>query len=147
MLSFHWTIRDIPRRRRMMEAKLMTVYMALEVRENDDASVTVCGDRRMRSLNLQHRGIVGTPDVLAFPCDEPRVLPGRGAGSIRLAPPERGAPRLLGDVFVNLRQVERQARANGNPPEDEFIAVAIHGLLPLLGMAHARAQDAERLIG
>jgi len=141
MLSFHWMVRKLPRNRRLLEAKVHAAASALGMGEEDDASVVVCGDRRVRTLNRRYRGVNATTDVLAFPCDEPRLLFGKRAGELRLAPAQ--APRLLGDVVVNLRQVERQARRHGNPTAGEFAAVTIHGLLHLLGLNHEKACDAS----
>jgi probable rRNA maturation factor len=140
-------VRKLPRRRRRMEAKLAAVAKALGVKEEDDASVFVCGDRRIRTLNRNFREVDETTDVLAFPCDEPRLLFDARAGraGVRLA--EHNAPWLLGDVFINLRQVERQAKANGNPVLDEFAAVGTHGLLHLLGFDHVGAADAKQMLG
>ena len=139
-------VRKPPRQRRGMEAKLALVSEALGVKEEDDASVFVCGDRRIRTLSRDFREVDATTDVLAFPCDEPRVVLGARAGraGVRLA--EHDAPLLLGDVFINLRQVERQAKANGNPVLDEFAAVGTHGLLHLLGFDHTRATEAKQML-
>jgi probable rRNA maturation factor len=65
-------------------------------------------------------------------------------GRARLMAGQR--PRLLGDVFVNLRQVERQARHNGNHVENELAAVAAHGMLHLLGFDHKKGADAARML-
>jgi probable rRNA maturation factor len=142
MLSFHWTVRKLPRYQRRMEAKLVGVAKALGVKEDDDASVFVCGDKRIRALNRRFRQVDETTDVLAFPCDEPSLV--SGCDGVKLA--AHKAPLLLGDIFVNLRQVERQARANGNSTVDEFAAVATHGLLHLMGFDHAKPADARRML-
>lgn len=146
MLSFHWTVRRLPRYRRRMEAKLVGVAKALGVKEDDDASVFVCGNKRIRTLNRSFRKVDETTDVLAFPCDEPHLVfgPAAGRAGVRLA--AHSTPLLLGDVFVNVRQVERQAKANGNSTIDEFAAVATHGLLHLMGLDHGKPADARRML-
>jgi len=146
MLNFHWMVCRLPRYRRRMEAKLVGVVKALGVKEEDDVSIFVCGDRRIRTLNRSFRKVDETTDVLAFPCDEPHLVfgPKAGRAGVRLA--AHKGPLLLGDVFVNLRQVERQAKANGNSTVDEFAAVATHGLLHLMGLDHGRPADARRML-
>ena len=135
-------VRKLPRYRRRVEAKLVGVAKALGVKEEDDASIFVCGDKRIRALNRSFRKIDETTDVLAFPCDEPLLVSGRAG--VKLA--AHKTPLLLGDVFVNLRQVERQAKANGNSTTDEFAAVATHGLLHLMGLDHGKPADARRML-
>lgn len=142
MLSFQWRVRMRPRDCRAYERKAAELAGLLGVREDDEACVTVCGDRRIRSLNRKYRRVDETTDVLAFPCDEPRTTRA-GPARVRLAAGQR--PLLLGDVVVNLRQVERQARRNGNRPLDELVAVTAHGMLHLLGSDHQTAREGEEM--
>jgi len=142
MLSFQWRVRVLPRNYRAYERKAAELAGLLGVREDDEACVTVCGDRRIRSLNRKYRRVDETTDVLAFPCDEPRTIKA-GPARVKLAAGQQ--PLLLGDVVVNLRQVERQARSNGNRPLDEFVAVAAHGMLHLLGFGHQTTREGEAM--
>ena len=140
MLSFQWRVRMRPRNYRAYERKAAELAGLLGMREDDEACVTVCGDRHIRSLNRQYRRVDETTDVLAFSCDEPRTVR-TGPAGLKLAANQR--PLLLGDVVVNLRQVERQARRNGNRPLDELVAVTAHGMLHLLGADHQTAREGE----
>lgn len=138
MLGFQWRVRVRPRNHRAYERKAAELAGLLGMREDDEAGVIVCGDRRIRSLNRDYRRVDETTDVLAFPCDEPRIT---AAGKL-----EAGQrPLLLGDVVVNLRQVERQARRNRNRVLDEFTAVTAHGMLHLLGLDHHSARESEEM--
>ena len=140
MLNFCWTVKHTPKLKRAVESKLHAVADELGIREEDDASVVICADRRIATLNARFRKQREATDVLSFPCDEPILERGRA----RLKADQR--PRLLGDVFVNLRQVERQARKNGNSVQDELAAVATHGMLHLLGFDHKKSAEAARMI-
>jgi probable rRNA maturation factor len=140
MLNFRWTVKHTPKLKRAVEAKLRAVAGELGLRKEDDATLVVCADQRIATLNERFRHLTETTDVLSFPCDEPVLERGRA----RLRAGQR--PRLLGDVFVNLRQVERQAQHNGNHVENELAAVAAHGMLHLLGFDHKKGADAARML-
>lgn len=141
MLNFRWNISHSPRLRREVEAKLSVVANALGLRDADEATITVCADRRITTLNARFRKKNETTDVLSFPCDTPMLAPGKHASIAKKQP-----PRLLGDIFVNLRQVERQAKRNGNSTADEMSAVAVHGLLHLLGLGHKSKDGTAKML-
>ncbi len=141
MLNFSWNITHSPSLRREVERKLLKVARALGLRDKDEATITVCADRRIATLNARFRKRDETTDVLSFPCDTPALAPGKHASIAKTQP-----PRLLGDVFVNLRQVERQAKRNGNSTADEMSAVAAHGLLHLLGLGHKSKADTVKML-
>ena len=107
-----------------------------------EVSIEFVGERRIRTLNAEHRGRDQVTDVLSFPledADEKPVLMMNG---------DEAPPRLLGDVVVCARQALRQARADDLPPAFEVSLLIVHGLLHLLGHDHesdAQAQVMERL--
>ena len=141
MLNFRWNISHNPRLRREVEQKLHAVALALGVRDEDEATIVVCADRRITTLNTRYRRQSETTDVLSFPCDTPLLAPGK-----RVSIAKKQPPRLLGDIFVNLRQVERQAKRNGNSVADEMAAATTHGLLHLLGLRHKGKADTEKML-
>lgn len=69
--------------------------------------------KRIRELNRHFRGVDRTTDVISF----------------RNAPP----PRLEGDIAINVRQAEIQAKKVGHSLRRELRLLWIHGLLHLLG--------------
>jgi probable rRNA maturation factor len=140
MLNIRWTVKHAPKLKRAVESKLRAVADEMGLREEDDATVVVCGERRITTLNARFRRRHKATDVLSFPCDEPLLERGRA----RLKAGQR--PRLLGDVFVNLPQAVRQATRNGNNLEDELAALAVHGMLHLLGFDHKKADDVKRML-
>lgn len=141
MLNFSWNISHSPSLRREVERKLIDVARLLGMRDEDEATITVCADRRITTLNARFRKRDETTDVLSFPCDTPALSPGKHASIAKNQP-----PKLMGDIFVNLRQVERQAKRNGNSAADETAAVAVHGLLHLLGLGHSGKADTEKML-
>ena len=85
--------------------------------------VAFVGEREMRALNADHRGLDEVTDVLAFPLDGLDELPA-------------GLERQLGDVVVCHAQAARQADEAGVPARDEMRTLVVHGLLHLLGHDH-----------
>jgi len=111
-----------------------------------EVGVAFVGERRIRRLNREHRGLDGVTDVLSFPLEEAGEWgdeAGRQAGADDEAdgpggPHEGpgGPPRLLGDVVICVRQAARQAAADGAPRSFELAVLLVHGLLHLLGWEH-----------
>jgi probable rRNA maturation factor len=98
--------------------------------EGGELSVALVGDRTMRRLNRDYRGIDRTTDVLSFSyLDEPH------SGGV------------LGEIYVSPTVAERQAAEAGCPTAEEIARLALHGLLHVLGWMHDTARDRRRMIG
>jgi probable rRNA maturation factor len=109
------------------EAMLRALRLA-----DSELSIVLCDDRRMRSLNLRHRGKDRTTDVLAFALHDGIAL---GFAD----------PRWLGDVVISLPTAARQARARGQGVAEEVRMLLAHGLLHLLGDDHRTLAQARRM--
>lgn len=95
-----------------------------------DLSLMLVGDRYMRRLNRQYRGIDRSTDVLAFP--------------MREAPGPKSP--LLGDVVIALPTASRQAIAAKHSLDHEVATLLIHGVLHLAGYDHERGpREARRM--
>jgi rRNA maturation RNase YbeY len=86
----------------------------------DEISILFCGDRKMRSLNREYRGIDRPTDVLAFPSGAPSA----------------GDAVFAGDVIVSVPYARRQARKRGESPARELDRLLVHGFIHLLGYDH-----------
>ena len=89
-------------------------------------SVALISAAAMRRLNRERHGEDHVTDVLSFAYDEARGF---------MVPSEAG-PRPLGDIFICLEQVRRQAKAIERPVATEFALMIVHGILHLLGFDH-----------
>jgi probable rRNA maturation factor len=78
--------------------------------------VRFCGDREMRRVNRQYRGLDKTTDVLSFPGEE--------------------GGEHLGDVLISVPQARRQAAEAGHGVERELRTLLLHGVLHCLGHDH-----------
>jgi probable rRNA maturation factor len=132
-------------------AELVAFVLRAERAAPAEVGVAFVGERRIRQLNREHRGIDSVTDVLSFPLEEAGewddvVRPcvedecendEAGARDVRDGPPgDDEPPRLLGDVVICVRRAARQAGADGNPLSFELAVLLVHGLLHLLGWEH-----------
>lgn len=84
--------------------------------------------QKMRAMNLKYRGKNQVTDVLSF--EQP------------LEPTPTHPPFLfLGDLVFCVSQVEKQAKEHGHSARREFLILAIHGVLHLLGFDHERSMS------
>ena len=94
-----------------------------------ELSVSLVSDAEIAEVAGRFGREERSTDVLAFPTRE-----GPGAEY-------RGA--LIGDVIVSVETADRQAAERRVGLDEELRDLLIHGVLHLLGMDHARAQDAR----
>jgi len=94
------------------------------------------GDRRMRTLNRQYRGIDRTTDVLSFAMQE---------GEEFFVGTQDDSVRELGDIFISIPQILRQAKQFGISEKEEFTRMLVHGVLHVLGYDHVRPKDAQKM--
>lgn len=99
-------------------------------KNKESLSVHLIGDKKMRRLNRQYRGKDKTTDVLSFGLDEGFDI----AGS-----------HELGDIFISIPHIRRQAKAFGVPFREECARMLIHGILHLLQYDHVKPRDAKRM--
>jgi probable rRNA maturation factor len=98
--------------------------LAEEGVERAEISVAFLSDAEIAAMNRDYLAHEGPTDVITFPLHEPGQPP-------------------LGDVYIGLRQAERQAAELGVPPEEELLRLAIHGTLHVLGHEHPEGEERE----
>lgn len=116
------------------EIEEFAYYILQKLKVRGSLSVHCIGDARMRSLNFRYRGKDATTDVLTFPLSE-------GEDFFENSLPE------LGDIFISVPQIRRQARELGINPQEEFVRMLIHGVLHSIGYDHMTKDDAEKMFG
>ena len=88
-------------------------------------TVALADDRRVRSLNAQHRNKDKPTNVLSYPS---------------------GERPFLGDIVLARQTVWREARSQGKTPADHLSHLVVHGTLHLMGYDHETSEaDAERM--
>jgi rRNA maturation RNase YbeY len=97
--------------------------VAVAGRERPAALVVLLGgDRLLRRLNREFRGVDRPTDVLSFPDGE------SGADGWR----------RLGDIAISVEAAAEQARASGWSLGEVLDRLVVHGVLHLLGYDHER---------
>ena len=94
--------------------------------ENQELSVLLANDRKIRTLNKQYRGQDRATDVLSFSQNEEENKPNS---------------HLMGDVVISTVTAKRQAAEHGLTLEEEIALLLIHGILHLLGFDHERSDE------
>jgi len=96
---------------------------------DSELSVTVVGDRTMRRLNLEYRGLDRSTNVLSFPMGEGEF-------------PDLN-PQLLGDVVISADTASREAEEQGISFAERFLFLLLHGILHVSGYDHERTGEKE----
>lgn len=78
-----------------------------------DLSLVVCGDALARRVNRQYRHKDYAPNVLSFPLTD-----------------------ASGEIFLNVRKAEREARAMGISVRERTAHLYVHACFHLLGLDH-----------
>lgn len=103
-----------------------------------ELSILVTGDRKMRVLNRQYRGMDKTTDVLSFPALE-------GEAALKAASDAKGGPpATLGDIVISAPRALAQAGEIGQSLDDELSFLLVHGILHLIGYDHERSPFDKR---
>ena len=94
--------------------------------ETGDFSLHFVSDEEIRELNRDYRGKDEPTDILTFALSDGEAFP-----------TFEGEERELGDIFISLESMRRNAAAFSVPEEEELKRLLIHGTLHLLGFDHA----------
>ena len=94
-----------------------------------ELSLALIGDRAMRRMNRDYRGVDSTTDVLSFSYrDEPH------AGGV------------LGEIYLSPTVAERQAAEAGCSLAEELARLCVHGVLHILGYEHDTAPTRRTML-
>lgn len=117
--------------------KIVRAILKGEHRDGD-VSIHLISDKKMRRLNNVYRGIAKTTDVLSFATDTSLV-----AADASLVKTNKDDE--LGDIFLCLPQIHRQARQLSVSVKEELTRMLAHGLLHLLGFDHIKPEQARKM--
>jgi len=92
--------------------------------EKSEISVTLVNDAEIRKINKKYRNIDKPTNVLSF---------------------ELGDDILLGDIFISLDTVRREAKNENISVSEHTAHMIVHGVLHLLGYDHILDKDAEKM--
>ena len=92
--------------------------------KNSEVSITLVDDSEIEKINKKYRKINKPTNVLSF---------------------ELGDDVLLGDIFISLDTVRREAKAENISVAEHTAHMVVHGILHLLGYDHIKDSDAEKM--
>ena len=94
-----------------------------------ECSLILLDDKQIQTINKEYRGKDLSTDVLSFASHEGDQISSDND--------------YIGDIFINMNAMERQALAYGHSKKREFCFLFAHGLLHCLGYDHQN-EDEER---
>ncbi len=101
-------------------------------------SITLCGDAKIKKLNAEYRNKNKVTDVLSFPLNE--SLRHKDQFDVFLGKIE------LGDIFICKSKCIKQAKEFQLNFFEEFLHLAVHGVLHLCGYDHELSPKEEKLM-
>ena len=110
----------------LLEIQGRNILFFLEC-ENQELSILLTDDKKIRELNKKYRGQDRATDVLSFPQND------REENELDY--------HLMGDVVISTVTAKRQAAEHGLTLEEEIVLLLIHGILHLLGFDHERSDE------
>ncbi len=87
---------------------------------NFELSLVVCGDTLAQRMNKEYRKKTYAPNVLSFPLS-----------------------KREGEIFLNVRKAEREARTLRIPVRERLALLFVHGCFHLKGLSHGRTMESE----
>lgn len=94
------------------------------VYKDSEVSVTLVDDKEIKRINKKYRNINKPTNVLSF---------------------ELGDDILLGDIFISLDTVIKEAKSENISVAEHTAHMVVHGVLHLMGYDHLNDKDAERM--
>ena len=109
--------------------------------------VCLCDDKLIAEINEKYRNISSSTDVLSFP--SVKYPPGRTAALceqlIRKEYDDEYRACFLGDIFISVQHIQKQAAEYGHSELREACYLLIHGICHLMGYDHINSEDKERM--
>lgn len=108
----------------------------LELDKNYTFSVIFVNDDEIHQINKEYRGIDRPTDVISF-----ALMDDAEPFELEMDEVE------LGDIFINIDAIKRQAESYGHSEVREASFLFMHGILHLLGYDHMQPEDEKEMFG
>lgn len=109
-----------------------------------EVEVTIVGEEKIRTTNLQARGIDKVTDVLSFPSINFK-FPFNANDYIYDIDPETGKI-MLGEIMLCEKRAKKQAKEYGHSVDREIGFLVLHGLLHLMGFDHMTKDEEKEMM-
>ena len=105
-----------------------------EKAEGSIFSIIFVDDEEIHKINRDYRNVDRVTDVISFAFeDDGEKL--------------YNDIRVLGDIYICIPQMQRQAKEYGHSEKRELSFLTVHGLLHLLGYDHMNEEDEKTMFG
>jgi probable rRNA maturation factor len=91
-------------------------------------SIIFVNDDEIHNMNKEYRGVDRVTDVISFALEDNEDI-------------VYNEIRVLGDIFICIPQMKRQAQEYGHSEKRELAFLTVHGMLHLLGYDHMNEAD------
>lgn len=125
--------------RELAEKLLALAAQQLQLKDNDEMSLTFVKNPEIKEINAKYRGVDRATDVISFAInddDEEIVMDDEMAAML---------PKDLGDLFISIDKVKEQALFLGHSEDRELGFLVVHGFLHLNGYDHEKPADEEKM--
>ena len=100
--------------------------------ENAIFSVIFVEDEEIHTINREYRNVDRITDVISFAFEDNEDI-------------MYNEIRMLGDIYICIPQMKRQAESYGHSEKRELSFLAVHGILHLLGYDHMNEEDEKEM--
>jgi probable rRNA maturation factor len=125
MIIINGKIRDRKIRDKEIEKNIEVILKKIK-KSGFDVSVNFVSETKVKLLNNQYRKKNKITDVLSFAAAEGRQI---------------GESKELGDIFICLPQIVRQAKEHKISFKEELTRMLVHGVLHLAGYDHLKKNE------
>ena len=102
--------------------------------KNPIFSIIFVDDDEIHKINKNYRNVDRVTDVISFAFEDSNDLVYNDF-------------RMLGDIYICIPQMKRQAKEYGHSEKRELSFLTVHGLLHLLGYDHMNEEDEKIMFG
>lgn len=95
-------------------------------------SIVFVGDEEIHEINKKYRQVDRITDVISFAFEDNENIMYNDI-------------RMLGDIYICIPQMKRQAKDFGHSEKRELSFLAVHGLLHLLGYDHMTEEEKKNM--
>lgn len=100
--------------------------------ENVIFSIIFVDDDAIHEMNKNYRGVDRITDVISFAFEDNAQIVYNDC-------------RLLGEIYICIPQMKRQAKEYGHSEKRELAFLSVHGMLHLLGYDHMNEKDEKEM--
>ena len=91
-------------------------------------TIIFVNDEEIHKINKEYRNVDRVTDVISFAFEDNEEK-------------SYNYVRVLGDIYISIPQMQRQAKDYGHSEKRELSFLTVHGLLHLLGYDHMEKED------